>query len=198
MDDMYRRLETVSVELEGLGLTHLQSGDAGLRELAGSEQIDDLRTFSLAFEPVSFGERSQVQHTNQLTALDRFVDAVRPDPPSRYWTEATMKRFLADPTGDEEDRTKLDHWFVALQRSVPRVKQEMITSPRLRDIDNRANQLLALSTTAQEALKFAEARQKAPANWQTKAHQQLEDSKKPSALVHFTFLMPLTELVKAA
>jgi hexosaminidase len=84
VDDMYRRLEPISIVLEGFGLTHLQSGDAGLRELAGTEQIDALRTFASAMEPVTFGERYQAQHTDQLTALDRFVDAVRPDPPSRH------------------------------------------------------------------------------------------------------------------
>jgi hexosaminidase len=197
VDDMYRRLATVSIELEGLGLTHLQWGDAGLRELAGSEQIDALRTFASAFEPVSFGERSKTQHTNQLTALDRFVDTVRPDPPSRYWTETATKRLLANPAGDQEDRTKLEAWFVALQASVPEVKREMATSPRLRDINDRADQLVALSTTAQEALKFVAAGQKAPADWQTKAQQQLDDAKKPSALVRFSFVMPLTSLVKA-
>ena len=87
VDDMYRRLEPTSIELETLGLTHLESGDAGLRELAATENIDALRTIAHSLEPVSFGERYHAQRTNQLTALDRVVDSVRPDPPSRHWTE---------------------------------------------------------------------------------------------------------------
>ena len=80
VDDMYRRLATVSIELEGLGLTHLESGDAGLRDLADTEHIEALRTFASVVEPVSFGERYKAQRTNQLTALDRFVDSVRARP----------------------------------------------------------------------------------------------------------------------
>ena len=90
VNDMYRRLTPMSIELESLGLTHLESEDAGLRELAGIENIDALRTVASVLEPVSFGERASVQHTDQLTPLDSFVDAVRPDPPSRYWFERTV------------------------------------------------------------------------------------------------------------
>ena len=87
VDDMYRRLDVVSVRLEALGLRHLSQEDAGLRELAGTEHIDELRIFASVLEPVSFHERYDQQKTSQLTILDRFVDAVRPDPPSRYEIE---------------------------------------------------------------------------------------------------------------
>jgi len=91
---IYTSLAMPSIELESLGLTHLQSEDAGLRNLAGTEEIDALRTFASALEPVSFGERANAQHTDQLTVLDSFVDALRPDPPSRHWFELAAKRFL--------------------------------------------------------------------------------------------------------
>ena len=54
---MYRRLDAVSVQLEALGLTHLTQEDASLRDLAGTERIDQLRIFASVLEPVSFGER---------------------------------------------------------------------------------------------------------------------------------------------
>ena len=37
----------------------------------------------MVLEPVDFHERSKLQHTNGWTALDRLVDAVVADPPSR-------------------------------------------------------------------------------------------------------------------
>jgi hexosaminidase len=197
VDDMYRRLETVSIELEGLGLTHLQSGDAGLRELAASEHIDALRTFASVLEPVSFGERYRAQRTNQLTALDRFVDAVRPDPPSRHWSELLTKRILANPTGDAEGRTELDNWFTSISAVVPEVKRQMQISPRLRDASARADQLPALAQTAHEALGYLASGKKAPASWQANAKQQIVDVKKPSAIVRFTFLDALNDMIKA-
>ncbi len=197
VDDMYRRLIPVSIELESLGLTHLESEDAGLRELAGTEHIEALRTFASAFEPVSFGERSQAQHTDQLTALDGFVDAVRPDPPSRHWFELAVKRLVADPRGDTMDRTALATWFAQLSDAVPTVRQQMVTSPRLAEVSTRAGQLLQLTAMGQNALQYLANGERAPADWRAKQIETLDDVSKPSALVRFDFLTAMTELVNA-
>ena len=197
VDDMYRRLEPMSVELENLGLTHLQSGDAGLRELIGAEQINALRTFSSALEPVSFGERAHTQHTDQLTPLDSFVDAVRPDPPTRYWFEASAKRYLADPQHDKADRAALLEWLTELSNAVPVVQKQMLASPRLAEVSTRADQLVQLTSMGQEALQYLGSGQQAPAGWKAKQMQVLDEAKKPSALVRFVFLAPLNDLIKA-
>ncbi len=97
VDDMYRRLDPISVELEGVGLRHFSQEGVGLRELAGTENIDALRIFASVLEPVSFSDRYHEQKTSQLTALDRFVDAVRPDPPSGREFERLTRAFLVDP-----------------------------------------------------------------------------------------------------
>ena len=197
VDDMYRRLLPTSIELESLGLTHIESEDAGLRELAGTEDIDALRTFASAFEPASLHERAHAQHTDQLTALDSFVDAVRPDPPSRHWFELAVKRLLADPTGDSADRAALSAWFTQLSNAVPPTRQQMLTSPRLAEMSSRADQLVQLAAMGQQALQYLADGQKAPADWKTKQANTLDEAGKPSALVHFVLLPAMTDLVKA-
>jgi hexosaminidase len=197
VNDMYRRLEPMSAELEGLGLTHLQSGDAGLRALAGSDDIDALRTFASVLEPVSFGVRYKAQHTDQLTALDNFVDAVRPDPPSRHWFEVTAKRFIADPKGDTADRAALAAWFRQLADSVPMVKQQMQTSPRLADVSTRADQLVQLTAMGQEAMQYLATGRKAPAGWRAKQMKALDEIKSPNGMVLFTMLPAMNDLVGA-
>jgi hexosaminidase len=195
VDDMYRRLTSVSIELESVGLTHLEAEDAGLRALAGTENIDALRTVASVLEPVSFGERAQTQHTDQLTPLDGFVDAVRPDPASRQWFEASVKRLLADPKGDRADRDALASWFTALSNAVPAAERQMTASPRLAEVTLRASQLVELTAMGQQALKdLAEGRKAAP-GWKEK--QTLEEIKKPSALVRFTILDGMNKLVEA-
>lgn len=197
VDDMYRRLELMSIELEGLGLTHLQSGDAALRELAGTERIDALRTFSSALEPVSFGERAHTQHTDQLTPLDGFVDAVRPDPPTRHWFEASVKRYLADPQHDQADRSALSDWLAQLSNAVPIMQKQMLASPRLAEVSTRADQLMQLTAMGREALQYLANSKHAPAGWKAKQMQTLDNGEKPSALVRFVFLPSLSDLVKA-
>lgn len=197
VDDMYRRLVPVSIELEGLGLTHLQSEDVGLRELAGAENIDALRTIASALEPVSFGDRAKKQNTDQLTPLDGFVDAVRPDPASRQWFEISVKRFLADPRGDAADRSALAAWFTALSDAVPAAQRQIASSPRLAEVSLRANQLLELTSMGQQAMKYLTDGRKAPAGWKEKQNHILDDVRKPGPLVRFTILSGVSDLAQA-
>lgn len=197
VDSMYRRLEPTSIELESVGLTHLQSGDALLRELAETEQIDALRTFASVLEPVSFSERANAQHTDQATPLDNLVDAVRPDPPSRYWFQATVARYLSDPQHDEADRSALAAWFAQLSRAASTVQKEMLTSPRLAEASARADQLLQLAAMGQQALQYIADAQKPPAGWGSAQMLLLEQVQRPDALVRFTFLQEMKDLVQA-
>jgi hexosaminidase len=191
---MYRRLGAVSIELEGLGLTHMQSGDAGLRELAGTEDIGALRVFASVLEPVSFGERYRTQKTTQLTALDRLVDAVRPDPPSRYWSERMVDQFLKAP---KEYAWDLGGWFQQLTQSVPQVQLMMRSSPRLRDGAVRLTELQMLAKYGSDATKMLAAGSPAPPGWKDAARAKIAEAKKPNALVRFTFLDALSRLVEA-
>lgn len=201
VDDMYRRLQPVSIELEALGLRHLSSDDAGLRELADSEDIDALRTFSLAFEPVSFHDRYQQQHTSQLTSLTSFVDAVRPDPPIRHQLALATQTFLADPRSTSKQvvdaRQQLQRFFQNVGESVPEVRQAMLVAPRLQPMQARADQLPVLTSAGLEAIRYLTTGTAAPSGWKAEKLNLIENAKAPSAIVRFTFLQPLTDLINA-
>ncbi len=201
VDAMYERLLSVSLELETVGLRHLSSQDAGLRSLAGSQNIAALRDFSLAFEPVSFGERYQQQHTSQLTALTGFVDAVRPDPPIRHEIELAAKVLAADGAGQSGKtataRRALQEFFAKTGASVPAVQQQMIDSPRLQPMRERAGQLAVLAQDGQDALRYLAAPGSAPADWKKKVLADVDAAKKPSAIVRFTFSDALVLMVNA-
>ncbi len=201
VDDMYRRLEPVSIELETLGLQHLSSEDRGLRDLAGTERIDSLRTFAQAFEPVSFGERYHQQHTSQLTPLTSFVDAVRPDPPIRHRLELATRAFLADPHSASAQvasaRQTINTFFQSVGSSIPDVRQQMLVSPRLQQIQPRIDQLPALSLAGIEAVLYLSSNTAAPAGWKARNLALIEAAKQPGTIVRFTFLQPLTDLINA-
>ncbi|WP_348268586.1 beta-N-acetylhexosaminidase [Edaphobacter sp. DSM 109919] len=197
VDDMYRRLNVISIQLEGLGLHHLTQEDASLRELAGTQNIDQLRIFASALEPVSFGERYHEQKTSQLTVLNSFVDAVRPDPPSRYKIARLTETFLKSPQSDSADQAALTHWFETVANSVPTVEKQMQHSPRLAEVQQRAQQLPDLAKTAMDAIHFISSGTHASVGWKASKLAQIEAAKKPSAIVRFTFIDSLNLLVNA-
>lgn len=197
VDDMYRRLDAVSVELEGLGLHHLSQEGVGLRQLAGTQNIDALRTFASVLEPVGFSERYQQQKTSQTTVLDRFVDAVRPDAPSRRRFERLTRNFLQDPRGRNSDRDQLLSSFSRLTAALPEVQEQMKLSPRLRDVQMHADQLAGLAAAGAEAVTFLSSGTKAPAGWKSSRADLLKAATKPGGIVRFTILDSLSELFTA-
>ena len=197
VDDMYRRLDKVSVQLEGLGLQHLDLPDARLRELAGTEDIGQLRQFASVLEPVSFGERYEQQHTSQMTVLNQFVDAVRPDPPSKHEIDLLTRQLIASPQSSGAARERLDQWFRRMMQCVPEVEAQMEGSPRLQAVKTRAEQLTPLAQTGLDAVHYLSSGSKAPAGWKQSKLALIEEAKKPSAIVRFTFIDSLTELINA-
>jgi hexosaminidase len=197
VEDMYRRLHAVSIELEGLGLRHLSQEGVGLRQLAGTEHIEALRVFASVLEPVSFSERYQQQKTSQITVLDRFVDAVRPDASSRREIATLTTAFLQSPQGDVEARDRLLGRFEELRAAVPEVKEQMKGAPRLRDVEARADQLTLLAEAGSEAVRMLSAGQRAPVGWKAGKAGLLKRAGEPSAIVRFTMLDSLRDLFAA-
>lgn len=201
VDDMYRRLAGVSVELEQLGVRHLSSEDAGLRGLAGGEDIEALRIFATAFEPVAFGERVKQQHTSQLTPLTSFVDAVRPDPPTRYAIQSAVAQFLTDRGQTDESvqaGEALLRFFDSVKASVPEVEKMMDHSRRLAVVRPQAEQLAQLAQIGKQAVEFRRARSTPPAVWTERSVATIAKAKiATTGMVQFDFLGPLTDLVTA-
>jgi hexosaminidase len=196
VDDMYRRLAVQSIRLEGLGLTHISHEATALRQLAGTENIDPLLTFASALEPVSFGERYKQQHTTQLTPLDNLVDAIRPDPPSRYETERLVQELLTAPTTSEA-RAQLEQSFQRWINAAPGIEAMLSVTPVLAATLPRAHQLTELSRIGLQALRYLSSTTPAPASWKQQSLTTIEAARGSSALVRFTFLTPLQEMVKA-
>ena len=198
VDEMYRRLWPVSIELEGLGLRHLSNEGVGLRSLAGMRDIDPLRTFARAFEPVSFHERYQQQHTSALTPLTGFVDAVVPDPQDRHRLELAVQQLLAQGgLSHAQAAAELTDFFTATAASVPAVQQIMQDSPRLQPMAQRAQQLTALSAVGLQAVECVANKRPMTAAWKVESIRQLDEAKQPSAMVRFVFQDTLTQLVNA-
>src|SRR3954469_7399113 len=79
VEDMYRRLAVVSVQLEELGLTHEKNQAMMLRRLTGGRDTGPLQTLVSVVEPVKEYRRYQQRPQTMLSPLTGLVDAARPD-----------------------------------------------------------------------------------------------------------------------
>jgi hexosaminidase len=198
--DMYRRLRPASLELENVGLTHITGPEKLRRNLAGSAHPDALDVLASVIEPVPFHDRYNQQHTDRLTSLDRLIDAVVPDPPSRQQIDHQVDEALNGKTHTEREAgmMELRRRFEAWQEASPEVLALTAVSPRLTDAETRARQLGELGATGLEALAFLETHATPSAGWLDTRRATLADAEQPSALVRFVCIPSLRRLVEAA
>jgi hexosaminidase len=202
VDDMYRRLAVESLRLEVLGLTHISHEEVSLRQLRGTPQTDPwqndpLQIFSSVLEPVTFDQRAHMQHANQLTPLNQFVDALSPDPPSRHNFELLAHSYLQGPAPRGEEETKLVATFKTWIAVEPGVLRVMANSPRLAQAQPRAQQLAELGALGLETVSYLSSGSPANVGWKAEKLALLDDAEKPQALVRFTVIKPLRDLVNA-
>jgi hexosaminidase len=221
VSDMYRRLRINSLKLEDVGLQHISGPEVLRRNLLLERDPAALEVLASVLEPVSFHERYQGQRTNGLTTLDRLVDAVVADPPSRQEIAGDVdalaggvtvpppadSKLSLDLSGDvpsglapspEVALRRLRQRFLSWQAAEPRLLEDVQETPRLNDAAMRAQQLGELAQVGLSALTYLQAHSAPPAGWQAQQMSILDAAEQPSALVRFTSLHSMRKLVLAA
>jgi hexosaminidase len=181
VDDMYRRLSVISVSLERAGLTHEAHTYRMLRLLVGRRGVQPLHDLLAYTTTVSFGQRSQLQRTTQLTPLSQLVDAARPDPWSRSQMVRLARKVVADPAGAKAERDELARIFQSwkpLEASVTALADSL---PLAKDGITAAAALGRLADLGIEALGYLGAT--APADWKTRGNAALDELAKPQGLL---------------
>ena len=200
---MYRRLPRISIELELAGLKHMTGPALMRRSISGEVNPTALTTLAAVLEPVSFGERSDTQHTDSHTPLDRLVDTVVPDPPSRFEIAQDVDAVLNKTADSTAAEARLTRRFMEWQEIAPSLAAEMQQNPRMSVAAVRATQLGELGQIGLQALLNLDPNNSAyggPKLRSSTPESQLAaiaDAQKPAALVRFTFLDSLKKLVQA-
>jgi hexosaminidase len=146
---------------------------------------------------VSFGERSETQHTDSHTPLDRLVDTVVPDPPSRFEIAQDVDAVLNKTADSTAAEARLTRRFMEWQEIAPSLAAQMQQNPRMSDAAIRATQLGELGNLGLNALNQLNPNNPALHGTVHGATQitVIDDAAKPAALVRFTFLDSLRKLV---
>jgi hexosaminidase len=196
--DMYRRLDYVSLELEGLGLQHELHRDQYLRQILGERDVATFNVFAGILSPASLGQRARAQHTTQLTPLTRLVDAVAADPPAARKLQVLVDGLLADKPNYERNRTELMQAFAAWRLATPAVVQMVDSHPQLQEVAPRAAELDGLGQLGQEALNYLRTGVQPSQEWVADSTRKLDEAARPKGLVKYAVAESLRKLVQAA
>ena len=195
--DMYRRLAVTSARLEEVGVTHESHTGRMLRRLAGDEETGALEELLEVAQPAYFWERSQLQHTTQLTPLTHLVDAARPDPVSRFRIGAMVDALLADPrrAAFRDDLMRMFSWWRDL---APRLEGLAATAPLAAEALPAGQALGELGAVGLEAVEYLGRGVAPPEGWLARVTPVLDRADRPLGLLRLPFAPAIRRLVVAA
>jgi hexosaminidase len=198
VNDMYRRLDLMSVRLEEVGVRHLSHTDALLRRDAQTQEIGTLRDFMATVQPATFDERSDTQKTTQLTPMTHLVDAAVPDPSFGRHFAAQVDAFLGDAPRYALNGAELEQTFRQWRDLNTNGAMTVQKSPLLSEAGPRLAELSQLGNAGLEALAYLRSGVAPPSGWKGAKIAVMDEAGKPKGLVRFVVLDPLRQLIVAA
>jgi len=194
VDDMYRRLKTVSFHLEELGLTHIKNYAVMLRRLTDNAPIEPLKTLVDIIEPVKLYKRHQLRKHYTYSPLTRVVDAARPDAETARNFRNTVEKFIQKA----DHSTSIINRLVAWRENDKKLQPLIHGSPVLKEIAPLSKNISNCALIGLEAMNYILNKNKAPHEWRQKAKRILEQAQKPVAQTELMILPALKALAKRA
>lgn len=198
VQDMYRRLEFISRELDTIGVMHRKYQSAMLNRMAGAEHVPALESLSGLLKPIGHSVRVKTRKYSSLVPLNRMVDAVYPESEAARKFEDMVTRATATTPGRPEDflqiRTLLLSWKSTADNLKPVVAQSFLleeTGPLLEFLCNFIDKGL-------QALDYIESGKKPPQEWKKDADLAIAQAEKPQAEMLIAVAPSLKTLLEAA
>jgi hexosaminidase len=176
--DMYQRLETVSMRLEEVGLTHIRNRDVMLRRLAPGRDIEPLAKLVAVVEPLKEYKRHAqgIPYSTDLP-FSRLPDIAVPDAPT-----ARKFRLLCEQLVMKRDLSVKPELKAMLQSWVENHEKLRTTAngiPALTNWIKMSEELTKISSLGLECLDFMDRRQVITDEWTKQAALSIQDARKP-------------------
>ncbi len=198
VNDMYRRLAVISLQLEELGLTHKKNQDMMLRRLLRSDDIGPLKTLVSIVEPVKEYRRYQQRPQTMLSPLTGVVDATTPDSEAARKFAWMVEAFLADAPRFQLYRAELSQMMADWQTSGATLEPLVDRSPSLKEIKPLAANLTVLGETGLEALSYLKLGLPPTPEWRTASLLKMDEAAKPYGALEFIVIPSVRQLIVAA
>ncbi|MFH0865060.1 MAG: family 20 glycosylhydrolase [Bacteroidota bacterium] len=193
-DDMYRRLDVVSVQLEEFGLTHIKNRDMMMRRLVGGDSIEVLKTFIGSVTPWKGYKRHSrgIKYTT-TTPLSRIADIAVPDEPVARHFNNTVKKYLYLQSDSVYNiiTSQLKAWKANHEKMLKLIEK----APALKEIEKVSENLSAISEVGLQSMLLLKTGIKPDEEWTNQADEILEKAKKPLAEVDIAIISSIEKMM---
>jgi len=196
VDDMYRRLETTSIRLEELGLTHRKNQAMLLRRLTNGQDITALQTLVSVIEPVKEYRRYQVRPQTMLSPLTGLIDASQADASGAREFNKIVKKKKKNKDF-QNALIPLSVFFANWKTSGILLEKQIENAPALMEAKQFATDLQSLAEIGTEASDFIRTGKKSSGDWREAKLKILAEIANQKAGVEFQVVESMKVLVNA-
>jgi len=196
VDDMYRRLAVVDVQLEELGLTHRKNQAMLLRRLVKSQDISALQTLVSVIEPVKGYRRYQMRKQTMLSPLTGLIDASQADASGAREFNRIVKN-AAKNKDFQNVLIPLSVFFANWKNNGAFLQKQIETAPALTEAKPLAIDLENLGEIGTDAADFIRTGKSSSAEWREAKLKSLTEIGKPKAAVEFQVVEAMKILIEA-
>lgn len=176
VDDMYRRMEIVSLQLEEHGLLHIASRDKILRKLARGGDIKPLQILNNISGPLQRYTRNPGGTMYQsYSPFTLWADAAVADSETSRAFDRAVKTYLEDKNSTDAAfiKEQLVTWYENHESLIKTIN----ASPMLREIEGLSEQLMEVSQLGMEAIYLFEKNETPDLNWLSQAEKVLKKAR---------------------
>ncbi|MCI0494829.1 family 20 glycosylhydrolase, partial [candidate division KSB1 bacterium] len=198
VDDMYRRLEIVSLRLEEVGLTHEKNYEMMLRRLVNDDEVDALKNFVDVIEPVKIYTRGQQREYTQFSPLTRVVDAAKPDTPIAREFRKCVERFLQSSSKNQTTLAEIQERLKTWKNNHDLLQKTIKKSPVLKEIETLSADLAATAEIGLESFQYLQQGAVPDSRWVKEKLEFLNKAKAPRGQAELMIISAVEQLVKKA
>ncbi|MEJ2615133.1 MAG: family 20 glycosylhydrolase [Ignavibacteriaceae bacterium] len=200
VQDMYKRLDHVTVLIEEYGLRHITFQPKILRVLTNGQPIEALKVFVNVVKPLEGYERNNFKKYGghqyfQYSPHTLVVDAALADPKPARDLNNLIDKYLNSK--NPQCREVLKKCLMSLKENHKKLLPVINNSPILKEIEPLSQNLSDLAATGLDALNYIENKNKVSGDWIKHADSVLNKSLNPYGKVHIAVVSGIKKLVQA-
>ncbi len=195
VDDMYRRLSIISLQLEQLSLEHLSIRDVILRNLAQQYDVGPIQVLAKVCQPLQGYARNPGGTMYQsYSPFMLFADACIADPPDAYHFNSLVKNYLG---GNSEARKEINKYLTLWSSNHHAFKQLAMGKPSLHEISQLSANLSMISNIGKEALQLILDKEEPAKSWIENSEVALKTAREQGGRTELKVVKAIEFLVKS-
>lgn len=195
--DMYRRLDYISLQLEGLGSTHIRNKGVLLRRLANSTDTKALEVLVDVIEPLKIYERNagDTMYT-VFSPYTKIADVATPD--QKVAREFRKHVTMYCSTRDSLQRADIVAHLVLWKNNHQQFMEIVRRSPVLEEAVGLSENLAKIAEVGLEAISYMDRHKSPPKDWKTRNMEIAERAKEQGGRCDLQVVTAIEELINAA